>query len=686
MEIAHGKSNWKLEPYVQISYPNKDKISYNHICNLQFKNCHNYLQNDIIRLYNQVIACKKKKYTVSIANYFQIFGLTESIKSYINIIDKTKYYICRLNMNPVLERIIILKYKNLLIPKHILWKCLNPLVGLPKNYKSFYRTIEKIYLWYKDRGLEYININLIDYYKSNQIYIKIIERQINSIQLICKSQISLVNIAYLENRMHKDLSKFIGQRLNINEINQEIQKFKDFKFIKTCKYKIIDHDNKIKIIIHYELYKNSISYVNEKNVYLNNTKYAYYIADKRNQLNKITRIIDLFSTLNQKINDIKNKLYRYSKTIEQNLLFNFSMWNQNYFYKNLILDYKFIKRHLYYDIFLLLPNSQQHNNLIVYLLIHIYNCLHKILIHYPSIITQINIKKCSIAYFCSRVYGINIKFQQTTESHLDINCKINYLLSFRNKRSLYLINQFNNIRWLNITDNIDHISRIINKTVQEKSIELHFSIKNRRSNASFIASLTSLIYLPFKKLNLRYSAYHLHQTLIIKWKKIFILNKNISSVTIHKNSLNIYIQLYFPYIYKDYKYINFKNLLKYNNVDSKNYSYNLIYTNIYPLFLYKIEYYYVINNYFSFYVFNNYIRQLFINNISRTYLYTDRVIHLPKNTINIGSGIQLKIPIKNIPPLSIEYILNNKSNNFFQWEVYYRYKEHDRFNVCHSNN
>ena len=37
---------------------------------------------------------------------------------------------------------------------------------------------------------------------------------------------------------------------------------------------------------------------------------------------------------------------------------------------------------------------------------------------------------------------------------------------------------------------------------------------------------------------------------------------------------------------------------------------------------------------------------------------------------NIGYGIQFNIPITSIPPLRIEYCVNNKTNNFFQIRVY----------------
>lgn len=657
---------------VIISYTKNNPYFYNQYKNLAFNinviyKISNHKQKTINSIYiegltnfffkNQVLKCLKinindllninikKKYLWEIINTLKKSGFLNLIKSSIIINDKTKHFIIILRTNPILKKIKIKNIKRLLLPKTLIIQIFNNQIGLPKNYIQIHESLKTIKDWYKIRGFKWTTINLL-YAKNNEIYIDINEGKIKETKLICNNPKDKYLNDQLNVLIQDKLNIFPGNILNIQRIELGIINLKENKLISNCTYKIIRNTTKdIIVIVKYSLHYDRTIYLFTKNIALINlVRYNWSNIIKFIFDLPIYNIPYLLFSLNQYI----GFKYYLCNISNHNHYFVADIRNINNFPQlNFIYSYPYISK-----------------NMTGYLNLNIFKKKYK----FYNIITiplrKIYHIKVNPSSQIFQNYGIKVIFKHNLFHNISLTEKFIIYDNISHK-------QYLNIQSNNKFININHITKKkIFKIAKHKLIHLQ-------------------IYLKYNTLDFNYK---------IKSGKLFIFHSqhfiNLSKTTSHKLSLlNYYGQnLYVKYkenfiIPKIIQYIK-KNIIvfclelqvsisKISNLlilednfllkDSK------LFNSSFSFYSLDLEYQIIHSYYSALYIYINYKNSIFNY---REYL-TLISKYFNQNNINIihnfGIGIQINIPVKKIPSLRLEYIINTRGNKYFQLRSYSKY-------------
>nr|YP_009295695.1 hypothetical protein 621 [Mastocarpus papillatus]AOL58179.1 hypothetical protein 621 [Mastocarpus papillatus] len=631
-------------------------------------------------------------YIVKKIEYLKNYGFLAKLKlSYISLYD-IKYITLNFKINPILKRIKISKQKALIIPRNFLINTFYRQIGLPKNYVNIHNSIQNINLWYKSRGFDWVNVELVNKKQSEEINLEIFEGKIATTSIICQeAHISCNKIMYdIENEIKQKLGLIPGYILNVRKVELGIIELKKNQLIDSYTYSISKHSSGLHVLFKYNLFKSSKVFFFEQETiffyykqmigiykrYLDKIKLdaKFYKKCRHIYNNKIVlNIKSIIAQLNEKVNCSILPLFKH-------IGFKYYSYPRNQYSYGFILDIKIIGRNTNIDILFLYPYIKLGNFALGYTTLNIYY-QYSLLYHLEKLqlLNLYNINRKSI-YTKLYSFGFNIQLINNINKYIYFNQKLinHFNISTHKIINIYSYYPYNlyikktkNIYLLPI--NLQTATKIIQQSLMILKIKIKYNTllfaQRLKSGTLFIVESIYSIPLFVKKTYLGYQIqYYNNQKLHIKYNQVHILPKikkfEYSNILIFLAELELYIhqQSYRPIINTTYA----NTILKKGNIN---------YYGSQSLFIYLIEYNLSLYDYLSFYIFFNFAYNLnFCHSISllnfnKYYIFNNSVYY----DINIGSGIQFNTPIKRIPTLRIEYRINNKKNNFLQLCVYSKY-------------
>lgn len=694
----HNISDNRLAFSISIIYTSRINHNYKTIRSIRLKNINYSIIKSIIYQSANLFYVPKIQYKqlINTIHNLKISGFVNNVKYYIVNNNKIQYNICNICINPIVRMIVVDKFKRLKIPKRILNQYLHTHLGLPKNYQKLNSTIIKIHDWYKNRGFNHISIDIIYNKSPNCIYIKIHEGIIAHISLNCESRLSLdrEHLNQIENRIIKELSLSPGSAINTKKIDLGIGKLKKVNLISRCSYHVIKWKKRVKIIILYDLNHDQLKYIHKHYIELRTTNLTYYpnSASKQNNYQILSiyykKIQKFISTLvfNYLDNILPIDLLSYirlnnnNQKIEKKLSFRYSQSRKDSKQmKSLNYRLQLLKNVPIFNTTILLPNIKISSNILVFILLCLSDNIAPINILYPVKDSELLNKYYKLNkynfYHLLKSKSISTKSEHKLFAYTDLSEAINLIYQSISKNIIYIQRNYVLIK-KNVCYQI--LTKQRKTKIQQKCLELDLCIKNYdfyfthsiKQSKSLTLQIQSIIYLTLNKISVSYLKHYFRQYINIKYYKVIILPNFI--ITRYKSTVIISLEINNPLHWIDQMSMNTNKLVGFYQNDHKRYCLRLPYSYNAVSYLYNIEYHSFPQTYCSLYLFYNFISKMMIR--SKINLHSSLLYRLNNHEREIGSGIELYIPIKNLPPLRIEYCIDNQITNLFLLRFYSKYQ------------
>lgn len=552
-------------------------------------------------------------YLIKLKGYFS------KLKAFQIYDNNYQYLFINLYLNPIIKSVQIIKYNKLIIPQSFIWKIFIEHLGQPKNFHLINKTINILLLWYQSKGFIWVQVKLINQNITNRICIKINEGLVKKIKFICESPTIINNelIDQMNLLIQRELRVYLGNILNAYSVEKGIKILKNKNHISSCHYKIVNYNNGVYILIKYSISDNQI------------------IQYENNSYKRIGYLILL------------KQIYIYS----------YYYLNFYYFkYLSILTSLPSLSSYTKY-INLLYKNKRQSVFTNIHINIYKY-CMN------TFIQKDINYKYCSFLNRYQDVYSIVFHLEPKSISFLGT-----YLL---NRLCLYHY-FFKKINF-NVFNKLNYNKKYI---ALSKTKILYINLSSLQF---YCRTIKSYILKYFK-------GYH---DLGIYTNLYILLFEDISNNMYHLMCLSQHLYIYYKHrIHLDYLFLYFKKhifnvSIKINLLTGENrYSYPLIFNfnqmnNMYLTFINtsNLEYNLSLTKYTWLYCFINLIMygstSYSITN-SFSSLYFQRNSHLVYLNKYLGLGIQIDSFIKEVPPIRLEFIFDQKDYKLIHLYINYIY-------------
>jgi len=663
--------------YLLLAFINYDKFFYNYYSHLGFNvnillriensNKYHIIQRISILKTNSYIVTKsfiqqlnlyiqdyhfqntKHSFYQHYSNYLQSLGFINSI-NYINtLIHKKKYITLDLTFNPLIKRIKIYNHNKLIISSEKLKNLFQKQFGLPKNYHTISYILKQINLWYKIRGFEWITIHLIEDKNIHNINIKINEGKILVTRILCDSTINHLKKTdkYFHQLIKKEFSTIEGKVLNKIILEKIIKLVKKKYSINNIKYIVKHQKNGIILLIKYHI----------NNRYITQSNYQFHNLNDNYTSLLTNKYMNFFRFFN------KNSLLYEKLYISFNYTSFFKLIHlflHNYFIYNFNIINFIYRKNFLLDLYIEYP----YLNLYKYILFNLN-------FHFSYIKKYINPKS---AYYYSSLEQYNYNINNFYEK----NYLANILYSeIKNKYKIcqYIV--------------IEHLLK--NLLYQYNKAYIHaYNYKINQVNLLYksIQTIYSklIFYNLITKLKMKISNNYIIQQILLKINYYLLLDIKKQAFTKmsidkpHEYYLNFYLH-YFIKIkliktYNQYLLIYIKYNIHNEFIKRLFFLQKLLKKSIRykhqiqkPYFLLNLQYKTYSNKYVTTYIFIhsniNLKKAIYHHKQAIHYNLKSNPIILRKNKYIIyGCGIQIKLPIKQIPYIRLEYITNYKKNFF----------------------
>lgn len=655
------------------------------------------------------------------------------LSGYFTYVDFNVYYlsthqviIIDLIPNPILNKVYVLNYQDKLIPSSCVLFLFRSQLGCPKSFAQIHSSINQMMKWYHLRGYYRINIRLEDNdTRNNVIILNIHEGKVSKIEIITYtkyiSQKNNKNKAILFNLIIETLNIKLNQALNIRHLDHGISKLKLQKIIVQCNYQIIPNYDKAhnvilqlrievcnneftyifanKIIISSNFLKSLVTYTLDY-LLLNNSLASYLFSCTRVLfINNISPNVyydnsliytDMASCDNRPYQLLYKKLmYSFQKIHEwylapllfingNNFGFRHYIGNMNFSNKRYILDLQFPETGFYFNF--------RYEHSLMNILGFTLNLLTCSIFQHTYIYNQNNIpipldqiSKQSLSSQNSIFHQVGIQIKVKHEINKYFSYRKEFFLKKISKKYSIL---YNNISWRNIYLLIDSYP-INNLYSSFKQLWLSNIQKFLCFQVRFVCNNISGINYP--------------------WKNIQLILKSIHFIPVMIKKNNRYLNRYLNYshnlklkmIYKKNIYIFFIGIkrqtfiYKLELVTSLGSNYHFPFSEIFFLLGpdrmrgYKEQVFYLPNlkfiimnlEYHLFFVKNNSLFTFIDYVYDISYTKNDNSMGILYNLdqfnyrLAYGLGLQIQIPLKQIPPLRIEYGFNINNNYCFHLRI-----------------
>lgn len=554
-------------------------------------------------IYSYIKSLQKSGYI----NKLKILQLNYFNKDYSPIIIQVK-------TNPIINKIYIKKYSNLIVYKKFLIKLFKDQIGLPKNYMNIMENLQTIKRWYKKQNFNYVQVKLLDSTNPNHLFIEINEGIINHIKIIEENNQALNK--FISNKVKQIIDKSLGiQRndiFNTRKVEESLLNLKKIPFLKECNYQVEYFNNQINLTIYYIVKDCSLLNSNYKNII-----YKHKIYAVTNFYKKYIR------TMKKCLTNYTNKKPNY--ILRYNNINSYSINLSNFFPRIKLINIPFTKK-------------------ITFIYIKEYE--KSSLSSFP----QCFIKKYKLKEF---------QISNCKKKSSSINIIQNYLLHLHMKIKNYFIFTKENSEKSKINLKTLHSRQL---TKKDESIKPLF----KPNYKTIVKLFRQMIYL---KLSFEYNQLFISEYLIMG--NIFIVDSIIYYTNNFSYSLtNMYMYASkIPNLYSSIIkiYMNTNLAINLNHEQNNKHSCNNIeswlnskiatYLSSISFYLFNIEYHLHKSKYISIYIFYNTI-QTFLNINAQIYFDYEGKL----SEIQQGIGLQINIPIQILSNIRILYTQQYKSN------------------------
>nr|YP_010728643.1 hypothetical protein P6G74_pgp077 [Phymatolithon calcareum]WEA76801.1 hypothetical protein [Phymatolithon calcareum] len=681
----------------EIVYINQNNVFKKNIKTIIFKGINNQnLKNKLFRYLNISDIFKlTKKLTFNDLNYIvnklRYSGFFKQIKASHLAFKNKPYLVIQLYLNPILKEIVIRNANDLKIPLSYLNSIIKKQVGYPKSLKFIYKMIQTIQSWYFIRGYKWIKISCkTPSLNLNKIELEILESKIGEIEIICINNMDKLYKKDLRSCILNELQIFPGQSLNFYKIELGIIKLRAQKLILNCNYEIqYINKNTLKIIIKYRCLEEKISYFFNRSIY-----FPYYLFDfiyneayiafnylLKNFNNSVhwKKIINTYINLQiytscsisnntnyynlilsnfLQIRDVLQNSYKEDTFIllKNNLRFKHYANNFNPILTNFILDIQKYQDKTEFIISYKYPKLVHRRYCESKFLISIFQKLYKFKNSiFKVVFEQVNHKRILFTSYYNS-YGTEMTFIKNLSSNLYIFNHLSILQDVYQVHTLYYKNSWITFyNFFKLTNN-----KLKNKfcTINQKFIYHMIDIKSDILNFKTrlipsdlwkfsIRSYTPFI-VDFQQFNKRERINYLINT---KYIKIVKFNTNIFNFLVNTAILNIQIKTFLGKIQQmPTKLLNVLKdwqVTQNTNIDSK--------IKIYQYFHLDLEYHIYKKYNMCLFIFFDY-RQYF--NYSDFDYTSCRIYKTRKGIYLFGTGLQINLPIKQMPIVKVKYEIN----------------------------
>nr|YP_009314508.1 Hypothetical protein ORF_4 [Liagoropsis maxima]SCW22762.1 Hypothetical protein ORF_4 [Liagoropsis maxima] len=675
----------------------------------------NISQKDIIPLKEIKHLSNKMK----LSGFFTHVELTSYMKKSHQVI------LINVVMNSILKTISVTNYKDKLISYSYIWCIFRDQLGKPMNFMHIKHNADLLKQWYHDRGYTSAEV-IIKYDNSNytNINIDIFEGVINKIDIVACSkgqQMSNLKKALPTTLILNIIHQKPGERFNLHHLERGILHMKNQKLISQCQYEII-YDvcktKQVKLILYVELTNSRSTHMFSKKVsiaysliesaellvdyslnHLLGNQEHYHLVTRSQILTTIHNFIitscRLYHTLYLPIYNYDYSLYpilsQYSSY--RQIVYKLNEWyltqmiliaGDNFGFRhymrylgkdnsNIMIDASFPKSGPSVTIKYQIPYNQKFSSLSNYIsfcvkyITYVYNNHNvpillsqdqKTCLHYKNLILKDQSFSLILYHFLTS--------SLITQEELDFKNMIHESILLQNKmRFSFLANhdkmiiQRNNISYSSFIKKWVHNMYSFFRFKVFINYNLFHKIKTQFSPDTYTLEFIHII--PYSKTNYKKTSYG--TKIIYKMKKSLQLSKNIMVVSIKfinlignfkclplseeafllsPNTIRGYIEQLIPFPYK------FTSL----NID-----YHLPITKHNTIFIF----------------FDCAYSQAFEMYINNHYLHFFRSLLNQQNNSNIkisyGLGLQVMTPIKQIPPLRVEYGYNITNSQCFHLRI-----------------
>nr|QCI06664.1 hypothetical protein [Gayliella sp.] len=535
-------------------------------------------------------------------NNLQFSGFVHSFH-YTKIILNTKDYLAfTITYNPIIRSIKITNYNKLTISSSKLSKLFYQQLGLPKNYKLVQDAVKQIIIWYKFQGFEWVRVKLYNHYHVNQINIVIDEGRIISNKIICDNYNQISDYKYINSIIKSELNLIPGNVLNKKQLNISIKRLKQIYRIKYIKYNVDFYKNGLYITINYSMQINNYLTIN----------YFYLL--------------------------MKSFIKQMILNIYYTNLINFTRFNFLYFIKFNIKLKDLYK--IQFNIYSQPINLNKYIKSIYIQSLSSINSCQKYFIYYINLywlkLEKIHLKQ---TYYISSlvnlmykgIYDINEQVFLTNQYYVTKSKYISFYIYLNSLQDYYLLSQ-RQYKYC-ICSNMFHYNIKCNGIIYLSLAKIINTIAGK-INYNLINQITSYKY------NLYTTQYNINQFIV------FCLNQILDLGSLHKNCKNLYINI---------------NCNVLNTSILKESFYNTFFFGIksihlYPSIVLQTKYGIYINNSSYLYIFYNYLiypKNFIDKNLNYNFIRNSNYY--------IGFGTQVKIPLKQISYIRLEYIINYKN-------------------------
>jgi Omp85 superfamily domain len=689
----------------------------------------NILKKKVKDLFGTVIhprAYMHRKQIQYIINKLKLSGYFTYVDFNIYYLSTNQIIIIDLIPNPILNRVYVLNYQDKLIPSSYILFLFRSQLGYPKSFAQIHNSINQMMNWYHLRGYYRVNIRLEDNNtRNNIITLSIHEAKVSRIEMITYtkhiSQKNNKDKAILFNLIIETLNIKLNQALNIKHLDHGVSKLKLQKIIVQCNYQIISNNdtahnvilqlrievcnNKFtyifanKIIISSNLLESLVTYTFDY-LLLNNSLASYlFNCTQGLSINNISpNLYHGNSLIYTEMASFDNRPYKllYQKPISSSqeihewylapLLFitgnNFGfrhyIGNINFSNKRYILDLQFPETGLYFDF------RYEHSLMsILGFTLNLLTCSlfqHTYIYNHSNIPIPLDqISKQFLSSQNSIFYQTGIQIKVKHEMNKYFFCSKEFFLKKIAKKYSIL---HNNISWQNIYVLTD--SYLINNLYSSfKQLWLSNIQKFLCFQVRFVYDNISSINYPWKNIQLIFKSIHFIPVMIKKNNKY--LNRylnyshNLNLKMIHKKNIHVFFvgikRQIFIYKLEFVTSLGSKHHFPFSEIffllgpdRMRGYTEQVFYLPDLKFVIINLEYhlFFVKNN--SLFTFIDYVYDI-------SYTRNDNSMGILYNLdqfnyrLAYGLGLQIQTPIKQIPPLRLEYGFNIKNNYCFHLRI-----------------
>lgn len=672
--VFQGISNIKLRSRI-FAYLNLKHLMYS---------------DNFIGLYNSNIIIRK----------FRDSGFFNYIKiSFVSIKSKNSC-IVRLSVNPLLKKIKIIDLYALRIPKNYLFSLFRKQIGYPKSLKQIYSIVKKIQLWYSIRGYKWIYISVLDKdINSNELTIKISEARLKRIHILCLENNSR-NEADDKNFITQELSSHRNQILNARKIESSISHLKKKKIISSCYYKVLKNQiNSLDIVFTYCKLRDKETYVTSKTKHIAESLYkilyksfSHSLQDDltrqthKNSIIKHSYLFYKFFNLQDLSTKIIYQILQLKVFFETCCLKSSMFYSIHYFqlrhhihnlfnnYISLLADVQFYANYPKISMCFLSPLFYVTPNRCYYLTVYFFQDICKISRKFvPRLFREFAHKNLLLGKSGMLVQSIGLIISQNVLVNLWFSKVVIINHSLYPHCSVYINNEWHKLRFLLSHFNPSHLYNASFKKSLRQLIKFTFrftyvtvSAKNRLipgKFAFFDVTYFKPILKDYEKVNFRKS--YIQQ---LNFRYTQVVNSLLFFGSARPNMLIIQPEVT---VYKSNHYLCF------SNQNRKNLKSNRISIYSQPFFInvssackFHLEYHIPIQYNASIFSFTTYTSNMCLYNLNAKFLPMEtglcrNYLHCHKITLKSGIGLQVNLPIDQIPPIRLEYKFSkNKKLNF----------------------